>query len=234
MSPHLKGFIFVSLVLVVVGPSISPFSLGEVKEGDRIQVMCSIRRGDPPFTISWFKDNLFVGGDPEKSYRSKRSHKIRVTNPSKHVKRNKKMYRISDITYEDDASPFNDASSLKYFEKLPDLTANEFVMTSYKVSYKNMSDDLSRTKRRFARSFYPSAGRKQSSNSLFDDELSVRRIDEFTSLLVVTEAGAKHAGNYTCRGSNSVRGVSYTALLVVRGEQQCQGSVLHCPAGGER
>lgn len=42
----------------LVPPSISPFTMGEVSEGDRIQVMCSIRRGDPPFTIGWYKDGV--------------------------------------------------------------------------------------------------------------------------------------------------------------------------------
>lgn len=41
---------------LLVPPVITPFYFGVTNAGERIQVVCSIRKGDPPFTISWLKD----------------------------------------------------------------------------------------------------------------------------------------------------------------------------------
>jgi hypothetical protein len=40
-----------------VPPAITPFSFGELSLGERVRVTCSVKRGDPPVTINWFKDN---------------------------------------------------------------------------------------------------------------------------------------------------------------------------------
>ncbi|KAG8327858.1 hypothetical protein J6590_009661 [Homalodisca vitripennis] len=38
-------------------PAITPFSFGELSLGERVRVTCSVKRGDPPVTINWFKDS---------------------------------------------------------------------------------------------------------------------------------------------------------------------------------
>ncbi|KAG8228359.1 hypothetical protein J437_LFUL006810 [Ladona fulva] len=39
-----------------VPPAISPFAFGELSEGERVKVSCSVKRGDLPLSISWMKD----------------------------------------------------------------------------------------------------------------------------------------------------------------------------------
>ncbi|XP_071546322.1 cell adhesion molecule Dscam2-like isoform X3 [Panulirus ornatus] len=51
-------------VQVLVPPTIIPFSFGEASEGERVQVICAVRRGDPPVTISWSKDGVPLAQDP--------------------------------------------------------------------------------------------------------------------------------------------------------------------------
>ena len=46
------------------------------------------------------------------------------------------------------------------------------------------------------------------------------RIDEVTSLLVISNLTSDHAGNYSCVAKNSVAVVSVTGRLVVRGNTQ--------------
>lgn len=46
-----------SRIYVPVPPAITPFSFGELSLGERVRVTCSVKRGDPPVTINWFKDN---------------------------------------------------------------------------------------------------------------------------------------------------------------------------------
>ncbi|GFX61411.1 titin [Trichonephila clavipes] len=49
---------FVASTSGVNSPQIKPFSFsGELREGLRTNVMCSVIDGDPPFDFQWFKDN---------------------------------------------------------------------------------------------------------------------------------------------------------------------------------
>ncbi len=48
--------------------------------------------------------------------------------------------------------------------------------------------------------------------------LTVRRIDEFTSLLAVSFLETSHAGNYSCVASNQVATFARSAVLTIRGE----------------
>ena len=45
----------------------------------------------------------------------------------------------------------------------------------------------------------------------------ITRIDEVTSLLVISNLTSDHAGNYSCVAKNEVAVVSVTAALVVKG-----------------
>ncbi|GLH14154.1 Down syndrome cell adhesion molecule-like protein Dscam2 [Gryllus bimaculatus] len=45
-----------ALLSVNVPPAITPFAFGELSSGERVLVTCSVKRGDPPLTIQWFKD----------------------------------------------------------------------------------------------------------------------------------------------------------------------------------
>ena len=47
---------------------------------------------------------------------------------------------------------------------------------------------------------------------------SVRRIDEYTSLLAISFLETTHAGNYSCVASNSVAAYSRSATLTIRGK----------------
>lgn len=46
-----------SRFFVPVPPAITPFTFGELSLGERVRVTCSVKRGDPPVTINWFKDS---------------------------------------------------------------------------------------------------------------------------------------------------------------------------------
>ncbi|GFY49767.1 titin [Trichonephila inaurata madagascariensis] len=49
---------FIASTSGVNSPQIKPFSFsGELREGLRTNVMCSVIDGDPPFDFQWFKDN---------------------------------------------------------------------------------------------------------------------------------------------------------------------------------
>ncbi len=67
--------------------------------------------------------------------------------------------------------------------------------------------------------------------------LTVRRIDEFTSLLAVSFLETSHAGNYSCVASNQVATFARSAVLTIRGEyrEKLMGisgmSLPHCSAG---
>ena len=50
------AFYFVSLFFTVP-PAITPFTFGELSKGERVKVTCSVKRGDMPLSISWFKDH---------------------------------------------------------------------------------------------------------------------------------------------------------------------------------
>jgi Down syndrome cell adhesion molecule-like protein 1 len=39
-----------------VPPAITPFTFGELSQGERVKVTCSVKRGDMPLSISWMKD----------------------------------------------------------------------------------------------------------------------------------------------------------------------------------
>ncbi|XP_059489683.1 cell adhesion molecule Dscam2-like isoform X2 [Neocloeon triangulifer] len=41
---------------VMVPPAITPFTFGELSQGERVKVTCSVKRGDMPLSISWSKD----------------------------------------------------------------------------------------------------------------------------------------------------------------------------------
>ncbi|XP_069190704.1 cell adhesion molecule Dscam2 isoform X3 [Procambarus clarkii] len=51
-------------VQVLVPPTINPFSFGEASEGERVQVICTVRRGDSPLTLTWLKDGVPLAQDP--------------------------------------------------------------------------------------------------------------------------------------------------------------------------
>ena len=46
----------------------------------------------------------------------------------------------------------------------------------------------------------------------------VRRIDEYTSLLAISNLETDHAGNYSCVATNSVAEYVRSAVLTIRGE----------------
>lgn len=48
----------------LVPPTINPFSFGEASEGERVQVICTVRRGDSPLTLTWLKDGVPLAQDP--------------------------------------------------------------------------------------------------------------------------------------------------------------------------
>ncbi|XP_037792806.1 Down syndrome cell adhesion molecule-like protein Dscam2 [Penaeus monodon] len=49
--------------LRVVPPTIIPFSFGEASQGERVQAICSVRRGDAPVTLTWLKDGVPLSQD---------------------------------------------------------------------------------------------------------------------------------------------------------------------------
>ena len=51
------------------------------------------------------------------------------------------------------------------------------------------------------------------------------RIDEVTSLLVISNLTSDHAGNYSCVAKNEVAVVSVTAALVVKGNLHSEHSL---------
>lgn len=226
----------------LVPPSISPFTMGEVSEGDRIQVMCSIRRGDPPFTIGWYKDGQALAD--KHSRRTKRQ--TLQENKSFNIPRNK-LQKETHVSF----------SALSDVGKLPsaniiirsvenERTArrkNEFrqktddgILVSNNRHYKSLQTSLLRDvfyiKERMivplifsnpVQNKYKFHSRKRaaryisSSPELSDEDLKIRHIDQFSVLLVVSNAKSRHSGNYTCRGSNMVRAASYSAELIVKG-----------------
>lgn len=44
-------------------PVISPFSFGPTNEGERVRVVCAVKRGDPPVTLVWLKDGAPIAQD---------------------------------------------------------------------------------------------------------------------------------------------------------------------------
>ncbi|XP_065334249.1 cell adhesion molecule Dscam2-like isoform X1 [Cloeon dipterum] len=51
-ATHVPAFVLV----FAVPPAITPFTFGELSQGERVKVTCSVKRGDMPLTISWIKD----------------------------------------------------------------------------------------------------------------------------------------------------------------------------------
>ncbi len=48
--------------------------------------------------------------------------------------------------------------------------------------------------------------------------MTVRRIDEFTSMLAISFLETEHAGNYSCVATNQVAAFTRSAVLSIRGE----------------
>lgn len=48
------------------------------------------------------------------------------------------------------------------------------------------------------------------------DSMSIRRFDEYTSNLVITNLGPDHNGNYTCRVSNSAGSDQHSDMLLMK------------------
>ncbi len=60
--------------------------------------------------------------------------------------------------------------------------------------------------------------RKDGAPLLAGGAVSVRRIDEFTSLLAVSFLEMEHAGNYSCVATNQVASFTRFAVLTIRGK----------------
>ncbi|ROT68396.1 Down syndrome cell adhesion molecule-like protein [Penaeus vannamei] len=52
-----------SALNVNVPHTVIPFSFGEVSQGERVQAICSVRRGDAPVTLTWLKDGVPLSQD---------------------------------------------------------------------------------------------------------------------------------------------------------------------------
>ena len=46
--------------------------------------------------------------------------------------------------------------------------------------------------------------------------LSIRRIDDYTSKLDITNLGPEHNGNYTCRASNTAGSNQHSSMLLMK------------------
>ena len=51
-----------------------------------------------------------------------------------------------------------------------------------------------------------------------DESVKVSQMDEFTSMLIIEPAEARHSANYTCVATNAARKTTSTAPLIISGE----------------
>ena len=54
-------------------------------------------------------------------------------------------------------------------------------------------------------------------NSNLMDGLTIKTIDQYSKILLLSKLQGHHSGNYSCRASNAAKTVETSAVLVVRG-----------------
>ncbi|KAF8765095.1 Titin like protein [Argiope bruennichi] len=200
----------VNAILAEVGiPKINPFHFsGELDIGMRASVQCAVIYGDPPFQFSWVKDGKQLANNHGVSIRLIDDFTSTLV--------------ISKVDADSNGNYTCKASNMKGFdEKSAILSVKE--NGAPKISPFHFPGELVLGKRTSVICVV-NDGEPPFEFTWFKNEkklveiqsTSTRKIDDFTSNLVISKLDADSNGNYTCRASNSRGFDEKSALLSVR------------------
>ncbi|GBM32188.1 Titin [Araneus ventricosus] len=221
-----KGSDEKSAVLSVKGakrPEIRPFHFtGDLSLGKRVTVACSVIDGDPPFEFTWLKDGVLVtssGNIHTKTYEDDFQSNLIISKLDSDSNGNYTC-RVSNMVGKDEHSA---VLLMKAF--IPLLFAlKEVFGDAPKVSPFHFPSELD-TGMRASVHCIVMHGDPPFEFSWFKDGqplrdergISVRKIDDYDSNLVISKVDANSNGNYSCRVTNSEGLDEKSAVLSVKG-----------------
>uniref|UniRef100_T1IT69 Down syndrome cell adhesion molecule-like protein Dscam2 n=1 Tax=Strigamia maritima TaxID=126957 RepID=T1IT69_STRMM len=186
---------------VHVAPKIIPFSFQHsMAEGTQARVLCGLGEGDAPVIFSWLKNGLPISQKDIVIIRTPDNFSSILSVPKVHQSHSGNYTCVAT----------NHAATAEF------TTAPKIIPFSFQED--NLIEGV------FARvSCVVYQGDLPISISWLKDEtpihnvngITIRNIDEFSSILTIDSIQQRHSGNYTCVAENSAATISSTASLIV-------------------
>ncbi|GBM32186.1 Titin [Araneus ventricosus] len=208
-----KGFDEKSAVLSVKDsgePKIKSFQFSnDVEIGMREVIHCVVMHGDPPFEFFWFKDGQPLGNSRGNSYRKTDDYDSKLVISKVDADSNGNYTcRVTNSVGSDQKSAVlsvkdSGAPRIKALHFTRDLELGMRESVNCAIVYGDPPFEFSWFK---------------DGKPIVDMHgVSARKIDEFTSMLVISKVNAESNGNYTCKVSNANGFDEKSAILSVKG-----------------
>ncbi|XP_054724902.1 cell adhesion molecule DSCAM-like [Uloborus diversus] len=189
-----------------------------VKQGKRTAVTCSVVDGQPPFLFSWLKNG--------EDLKNKRQYEITTTeynsmlsisNPGAESNGNYTC-RVSNAAGVDEKHDLLLVKALKAPKIKPFNFAGELSVGMRISIFCNVLDGD------------PPFNFQWFKDSQEEKDSNIKLFDEFTSTLIITNLGAQHNGNYTCKVSNAAGMDEKSDVLSMKGAMKPELAALHFSA----
>ncbi|KAL1457022.1 hypothetical protein WDU94_001699 [Cyamophila willieti] len=190
-------------ISVTVPPKIAPFEFQpDLHSGDRAGVQCLITKGDPPLTISWFKNNLPIISDPEIVVRSTGEYtsSLSIATLSTGHAGNYSCVASNQVASDSHSSVLR----VNVPPHIGPFTFGELMEgVRTQVSCVVQSGDLPLSLQWYRNGL-----------AISQPDIFIKS-DQYASILSIERVTRNHAGNYTCVATNAAKSTQATAQLVV-------------------
>ncbi|GIY15759.1 titin [Caerostris darwini] len=205
---HVKCPTQMALIKSLKKPEIRPFHFsGELVSGKRVILACYVMDGDPPFEFHWYKDGLKVATDGNvhtKTYAEDLISNLIISQLNSNSNGNYTC-KVTNAAGNDEHSAvllMKDSPEIGPFLFPKQLNAGMRASVICTVTIGNPP---------FEFTWF-----KDEAKVIETRGISLRKIDEFTSNLVISKVEAESNGNYTCKVSNSAGFDQKSAVLLVK------------------